>query len=317
MSALQYNLRLIISSIVFLSLPLQALFAAEGFVGGRVLDAITKRPVAGADVYVEYASQKIGSGKTETDGVYQVPFAIPPSAQADTWVTVTAGNSDHGPKTLNVRVTGGQSAGAFDIEIFPAGLLECLSKSDHSVIVGSFLPPVSAGAMSDLSRRIAISLEFALKTRLQAVHLTLAKQPSFEPCEPAKPTTTKLGANYAKALKADAFVAGDVTHEAGVPGYSVSFYVSDAYDFFADPQVASNPSINLNSPSGASVSDATHAAVLTSIAAGLAKKNDCLNSIKVLNVAEKLMDSIPPDLKSLRKECDLRLPNIDLRRNTP
>ncbi|WP_143130603.1 hypothetical protein [Bradyrhizobium arachidis] len=180
------------------------------------------------------------------------------------------------------------------------------------MIVGNFFPP--AGAVSELSRRIATSLEFALKTRLQAVHLTLAKQPSFEPCESAKPITTKLGTNYAKALKADAFVAGDVAQKAGSPAYSVSFYVSDAYDFFADPQVASNPSLDLNSPSGASVSDATHAAVLTSIAAGLAKKNDCVNSIKVIAVAEQLMDPIPSYLMSLRKECESRTPNIDLRR---
>lgn len=121
MSALPYVLRLSISLSFFLVCSSAALVAADGFVGGRVLDAITKRPVAGADVHVEYASQKIGGGRTGTDGVYQVSFVVPPSTSAEAFVTVTAGSADHGPETRNLRVSSGQSAAVLDIEIFPAG----------------------------------------------------------------------------------------------------------------------------------------------------------------------------------------------------
>lgn len=108
---------------------------------------------------------------------------------------------------------------------------------------------------------------------------------------------------------------GDVAHNAA-SGYSVSFYVSDAYDFFTDPQVASNTTVDLNTPSGASVSDATHVAVLTSIAAGLANKDDCITAIKVLAVADQLVETPVSYVANLRKECEARIPNIGLRRDT-
>jgi hypothetical protein len=61
---------------------------------------------------------------------------------------------------------------------------------------------------TNLSARIARSLEYALNTRLQTVRLNLELLPSFEPCDAAKPRTARLAANFAKALRADAFVGG-------------------------------------------------------------------------------------------------------------
>jgi hypothetical protein len=298
---------------------------ADSFVGGKIVDAITQQPIAGADVYVEYSSKRIGVGKSNIDGVYRVSFTLPSPIPAVAFATVTASGAGHAANASNLQITDGSSDAAVNLELYPSGLLECRSQSEHSVIIGNFLPPSPAGALSDLSRRIAKSLEFALRIRLQAVHLTLGKQPSFEPCEAAKPATTKFGAKYARALKADAFVDGDVAVALDIrdqPGYSVSFSVSDAYDFFPDPQVVGNRYLNLNAPSRVSVSDETHIAVLASIAVGLAKKNDCVTAIQVISVAERLIEDPNPDagelrvdyLAQLRKDCEARVPNVNLRK---
>jgi hypothetical protein len=322
MSALCCAWHLIISLILCsVSMVIPAL--ADSFVGGRIIDAITQQPIGGADVYVEYSSQRIGVGKSDIDGLYRVSFTLPSTMPTVAFATVTASAGGHAANASNLQITDGRSDAAVNLELYPSGLLECRSQSEHSVIIGNFLPPSPAGALSDLSRRIAKSLEFALRTRLQAGHLTLAKQPSFEPCEAAKPATTKMGAEYAKALRADAFVDGDVALNNRLPGYFVNFYVSDAYDFFPDPQIAANRNLDLNAPSGVSVSDETHVAVLASIAAGLAKKNDCVTAIQVISVAERLMEAQIIDelridyLARLRTACEARVPNVSLRKTAP
>ncbi|WP_298240077.1 hypothetical protein [uncultured Bradyrhizobium sp.] len=225
---------------------------------------------------------------------------------------------------LELKITDGVAEPIKDLELFPSGILECKLKAEHSVIIGNFLPPTPAGGLSELSRRIARSLEFALRTRLQSAHLTLNKQPSFVPCEAAKPPTTRFGSGYAKALDADAFVDGDISRDRRLPGYAVNFYVSDAYGLFSDPQLARNRSLNLETPSEVEVSDETHVAVLASIAAGLARKDDCVTAIKVITVAERFLEQpgdnpIPAGfeyLAGLRKSCEVRLPNVNLRKNT-
>ncbi|MET4602867.1 hypothetical protein ABIB90_002344 [Bradyrhizobium sp. JR4.1] len=315
--------RLVVSSAIYWTCTIGCAFA-DSFVGGHIFDAITKRPVAGADVYVEYSSRRIGAAKSDGDGVYRVPFVMPSTIPATAFATITASGAGHAASTENLQIMDGSSGAVKDLELYPIGLLECRSQAEHSVIIGNFLPPSPAGTLSDLSRRIAKSLEFSLKTRLQAVHLILDKQPSFEPCESAKPATSKLGAGYAKALKADAFVDGDVSHDKRLLGYAVSFYVSDAYDFFPDPQLASNRNLELDTPSAVSVSDETHLAVLASIAAGLAKRKDCATALQVISVGERLIEepitssnALRADyFAQLRKGCEEQLPNVGLRKTT-
>jgi hypothetical protein len=287
---------------------------ADSILAGTVTDAITQQPVAAAEVEIEYSGQTLGAGTADFDGVYRVPFTVPPGAPAVVTMIASARSAVHGVTKSNFQVNGGTPvATTLNIGLFPTGLTDCRSQTNHSVIVGNFLPP-EGGVLSDLSTRIARSLEFALNTRLQAVRLTLALLPSFEPCDAAKPKTARLGANFAKALRADAFVAGDITHAAGSPDFTVSFLVSDAYGLFSNPEIASNKSVNLDNPSGASVSGETHAAVLAAIAAGLAGKDDCVTAITVLSVAERLIDVIPPYITKLRNTCQSRVANVGLRR---
>ena len=291
--------------------------AADSILAGAVIDAITLQPVAGAEVQIEYSGQTVGAGTSDIDGFYRVPFTIPPAAPTVLTMIASARSGGHGVTRSNFQVNAGTPvATAHNIALFPSGVTDCRSQTGHTVIVGHFLPPDGRN-LADLSMRIARSLEYALNTRLQTVRLTLELLPSFEPCDAAKPQTPRLAANFAKALRADAFVGGDIAAADGSPGFTVSIYVSDAHGLFNTPEMAFNRSVDLNNPSGASMSGETHAAVLSSIAAGLAGKNDCVSAIAILSVAERLVEVIPPYITSLRRSCKSRVPNVGLRRPTP
>jgi hypothetical protein len=287
------------------------------FLAGTVTDVITLQPVAGAEVTVEYSGQALGTTTADLDGVYRVPFTVPAGAPAVVTMTASARSGSHGITKSNFQVRDGTPvATVHNIALFPVGVTDCRSQTGgHSVIVGHFLPPVGRD-FTELSRRVAQSLEFALNTRLQTVRLTLERLPSFEPCDAAKPRTPRLGANFAKALRADAFVGGSIATADGSPSFTVSMYVSDAYGLFSNPAIAANRSVDLDNPSGASVTGETHAAVLAALAAGLAGKNDCVTAIDVLSVAERLVDTVPPYITQLRKDCQSRVPNAGLRSTT-
>jgi hypothetical protein len=291
--------------------------AADSILAGTVTDAITLQPVAGAEVQIEYSGQTVGAGTSDIDGVYRVPFTIPPAAPSVVTMIASARSASHGLTRTNFQVNAGTPVTTVhNIPLFPIGVTDCRSNTSHSVIVGHFLPPLGRD-FGDLSTRIARSLEYALNTRLQTVRVTLEPLPSFEPCDAAKPRTSRLATNFAKALRADAFIGGDIASD-GSSGFTVSIYVSDAHGFFSAPATASNRSVDLSSPSaGALMAGETHVAVLASIAAGLADRNDCVTAITVLSVAERLVDVIPPYIERLRRTCKSRVPNAGLTRAAP
>jgi hypothetical protein len=235
---------------------------------------------------------------------------MPVGAPAIATAIAAARSRDHEVSKSNFQVNGGTPvASAHDISLFPIGVTACRSQTDHSVIVGYFLPPVGTD-FSDLPERVARSLDFALNTKLQALSLSPELQPSFESCDAAKPKTPRLGARYAKALKADAFVSGNIAD--GPAEFTVSTYVSDAHNLFGAPNIATSKSVNLNNPSGAAMVDDVHAAILAAIAAGLAEKKDCVSATTVLSAAEQLLNPIPPYIVNLRQRCEAELPNVGL-----
>lgn len=290
--------------------------AADSILGGTVTDGITLGPVPSAEIKIEYAGKTLGTGTTNIDGVYSVPIAIPPDIPANVTMIVSA-RSGNDTGSSNFQVSAGNPiSAAQDISLYPEWVRKCRSTNKHSVIIGGFLSPAS-GNLSELSRRVARSLDFALNTRLQTIRLNLELLPWFQDCDAAKLATNRLGGNVAKVLRADAFVDGAVTQTSGASSFDISMWVSDAYGLFSMPMTSSSKSVDLGNPSGASIAAETHVAVLASIAAGLASKNDCVNAIAVLSVAERLVDAVPPYLTTLRANCESRVPNAGLRRAVP
>jgi pimeloyl-ACP methyl ester carboxylesterase len=275
---------------------------------GKLADAITSLPIAGAKIEIEYAGQIIGSGTSEEDGTFKTSLTVPQPTplEASLVLSVRAQNYESSKGDFKVRTM--DPAKSFDeISMLPLELTRCKNKNEHSIIIGHFVPPIHDN-FSELSLRIARTLNYALTTRLQTVHLAEALQPSFEPCEDAWPKTDRLGASFAKALRADAFINGDISD--GPSRFTVNTYVSDAYDLFQRPVVSTNRKVDLSNPrSDASIAAETHTAVLAALAAGLAGKGDCRSAIAVLSVAEQFVRPAPSYVSRLRKGCETRLPN--------
>lgn len=100
--------------------------------------------------------------------------------------------------------------------------------------------------------------------------------------------------------------------------FKVSTYVSDAYGQLRPFVLAVNTNVDLDSPSGATMADETHVAVLAAVAAGIINKNDCATAMKVLAVAEQMAGSAPDYLLQMKDYCIAKLPNrLLLGGNTP
>ncbi|MGO6950361.1 carboxypeptidase-like regulatory domain-containing protein [Rhizobium johnstonii] len=278
--------------------------AAE--LAGTVIDSLTKLPISGAQVSAELSGQTLGRGFSGSDGRFSVSISPPTNALSS--VTAIISVPDYDEVSVPIQFQNGAALQNPTIPMALHWIGACKAGFDHSVVVGYFLPPAATGAQTDLTERVARSMSFALAIKLQQIYLAPDLQPSFEPCPAAKPRTPQLGASVAKALFADAFVGGDVAHLDSA-SFKVSTYVSDAYGRLGPFVVAVNRSVDLDSPSGATMADETHVAVLAAVAAGLINKQDCATAMKVLNVAEQMTTPAPDYLVRMKDYCVAQLPN--------
>ncbi len=287
---------------------------ADTLLSGRVTDAITGQAVGGTEVQVEYSGQILGYGTADIDGLYTIPFAIPSSAPQIATMNVVARREEYDDNRGLFQTNGGNVVGApINVSIYPKGVQPCGAAGHRKVIVGHFLPPVGT-EFPDLPESIRSSLDYALDAQLQSLKVAKELRPRFETCDAAKPRTPTFAADYARKLQADAFVGGIIGVEA--PSFTVTTYVSDAHELFADPPRATSRNVNLLNPAVAEVSGETHAAVLAAVAAGLAK-NDCVTAITVINAAANLVEPDPPYLAELRAMCEANIPNTGLRAPSP
>ncbi len=288
---------------------------ADSIVAGTVTDAITERPTASIKVRVLYSGVEVGSSTTDAGGRYSVPFATPPTAPAQFYMDLSVSDGIHAPIETSFQVDKGNPiTQTVDLKLIPQAIATCQSESKHSIIIGQFLSPADR-PLPELPRRVAETLDFSLNTKLQSKNLAISLQPSFEPCELAQPKTIELGQNFARALRADAFVSGSV--EAVGRNFTVSTYVSDAYQLFGRPVVTHNENVDIYNPSAAEVTDETHAAVLEAFAAGLAKDGDCVDALTVVSVAQQFVSRLTQPLSDLRKRCQNGLPNVGLLADKP
>src|SRR6185436_11265067 len=124
------------------------------------------------------------------------------------------------------------------------------------------------------------ALHFSLRPLVQAKHLPQNLQPRFLKCAKADLQMIDLGKDLARALNADAFVSGAVAEQSA--RFTVSAYVSDAYEVFAEPEAVTSTAVDLSLPAVAQLNVETHVAILASVAAGLAAAKDCTTAIEVI-----------------------------------
>ena len=303
-----------VASIVLFGLaPPQA--KAQRLVAGTVTDALTGTPIADALVTIKYLDQEVGKGTTDSEGHYQVPLGAPLSTanQGPVSMSLFVSDGSHKDRIVPLQFVNGHAVEpTYDVGLLIPAIASCPSASKHSVIVGHFLPPVDH-AYLELSEHIAKVLDFSLNVELQKVHLDKSLQPDFEPCNEANLKIPKLGKNFARAVRADAFVAGNVGSSAP---YTVTTEVSDAFELFDRPESTVSQNVDIDNPTVAILRPETHAAVLGSVAAGLAAK-DCENSLAVISVAKRIVKDAPEYLSVLQHKCQDQLPNIGLLGSNP
>ena len=284
---------------------------AQRIVAGTVTDALTGTPIPDAVVTVKYLDQELGKGTTDGEGHYRVPFGVPPPTSNQGPVSISLSLSDglHKDRIVSLQVVNGHAVQPTnDVALLIPAIASCPSKSKHSVIVGHFLPPVDHDYL-ELSEHVATAMDYSLNMELQKVHLDKSLQPDFEPCNEAKLKNAKLGKKFARAVKADAFVSGNVSSG---PPYTVTTEVTDAFELFDRPESTISQNVDIDEPTTATLKPETHAAVLGSVAAGLATNEDCENSLAVVSVAKRIVKDIPNYLLELQQGCQAKLPNNGL-----
>jgi len=220
----------------------------------------------------------------------------------------------HKDQIVSFQFLGGHAREpTIDVAMLIPAIASCPSQSRHSVIVGHFLPPVDHDYL-ELSEHLASALDSSLNVELQKVHLDKSLQPDFEPCNEAKLKTARLRKKFAHDVKADAFVSGNVSSG---PPYAVTTEVSDAFDLFDRPETTMSQNVDIDNPTSATLKSETHAAVLGSVAEGLAISEDCDNSLAVVSVAKHIVKEIPKYLLDLQLKCQDQLPNNGLLGSNP
>jgi hypothetical protein len=305
------------SAVVIIQLVLSGTQAkAQRVVAGTVTDSLTGAPIADAVVTIKYLDQEIGKGTTDSEGHYRVPLGVPAPTpnQGPASMSLSVSDGSHKDRIVSLQVVNGHAVEPTnDIALLIPAIASCLSESKHSVIVGHFLPPVDH-AYLELSEHLATALDYSLNVELQKVHLDKTLQPDFEPCSEAKLKTAKLGKKFARAVKADAFVSGTV---GSGPPYAVTTEVSDAFELFDRPESTTSQNVDIDNPTTAILKLETHAAVLGSVAAGLATKDDCDNSLAVISVAKRIVKDVPKYLFDLQHRCQGQPPNNGLLGSNP
>jgi hypothetical protein len=285
----------------------------QSIVKGTVTDAVSGLPIPGVEVRIEYSGHILGIGTTDLDGRYATWFKLPSDSSSQLNIAFSVNDQTHTPQTkpLEVQRSNTETSVA-DAALLSPALAICRSKSDRIVVVGHFLSPIDRPVYTQVPEHLAKVFEYAINSRLQTRHLPRSVQPAVLPCESAQPQTPELGSNFARALRADAFISGNISGEASGQNFKIVTYVSDAYGIFDHPEPTASDKINVNDPRSAVLKGETNAAILAAVAAGLANSGDCINSLTVVSLAEEMVDSAPPYLTNLRNKCELTLPNKGL-----
>ena len=285
------------------------LAAADSLAAGKVRHAISDKPVIGATVTLHRSGQTLGSAITDTDGVFSIPLNLAPSPRHQT-LTLRAEHGEFVPVSVPIQTDKGTPTENFyELTLLPKELADCLGETGKKVVVGHIRPPFGE-TVADLPARIAEALQFDLLTRLQAKHLNAEVQPIFESCAGAKPKSIMHGGQWARALKAHAFLGGSVSR--GQSDFDVSTHVSDAYDLFDGPQLSKNHAVDLNDPSAAQMDPKTHATILVAVAKGYENARLYAACVDTTFVAEGILGKSGPTIIAVRESCQAKLRHTGL-----
>ena len=282
---------------------------ADTIVLGSVVDVSTQAPIGGATVSIRAGSDVVGTVLSGADGRFRLPFdvGVRPEAKNLSLSVERAGYS--GESRTVVVASGRASEPSYRVELLPENLVPCRRPQNRAIVVGYFRPPASGDAV-DFASRVADALSYDLLTRVQRAGLRPAEQPNILACADAKPRTLADYGNFAKALLADAFLAGYVTKSG--ERFKVEMSVEDGFGVFGSPRRISNRDVNLDDPAAARLDTEAHGAILTALIAGYETAGKAAECVELCAAAERMLGTLPPAIADLRKKCRGALPNSGL-----
>lgn len=304
-----FNFILRFAALIVAVLPYQVY--SQSVVNGIVTDKISQQKIAGAEISASRGGSDIGSSNSSFDGGYSISF---PVAEADrnSPISLKVTHPKYLPITHPVQLSNGQPVNTtYPISLVPADIVDCSNQIGHTIVIGRFRSPLGQ-QIEDLPERIRDALHFNLNHRLQTIeHLRV--KPNFEYCSAAEDKWSDFGKQLAQFLKAHAYVYGEVTKSSD-PNFKVRAFVSDAYDLFSQPYLIENDDVNLAEAASAIMNTETYAALLGSLAAGLAVNDDCESAITVVNVAENELGETSEFefLSDIKSRCIPELPHNEL-----
>lgn len=279
-------------------------------VSGMVTDSITGQAIAGARASVTKGASPLGAGTTGSDGIFQLFVSIPDSSTPQT-LNLEVTHPGYGTQAINVFVTSGKADQlSYKLSLLRNEAKGCTPTSGRMVVVGHVRSPASASHDLALSQRVGEVLQYDLLTEVQKTHLPPAQQPMVQACPDAQPRMLGEHLDWARALKADAFVVGSA---APVDSrFKVDMQVSARYtDPPALPSLVSTPPMNLDLPPSADLGRAALAPIMIALLRGYLEEKRYPECVEFSVAAEHALGK-SAILGELRKTCQDKLPNRGL-----
>jgi hypothetical protein len=271
---------------------------------GVVSDLATGGAVAGATMEMRCGVTTLGQGVTDDAGKFDLV-----AAGCREEPTLSVRHESYTEHSRRVPAAGDD----MEIGLLPKALGGCVLKEAQGIVVGHFRAPVSAaGTDSDLAGRIAEALTYDVLTIVQTLNLPPALQPRFLACDEAKPRSVDFAAGYARALKADALIVGNIEPVNGA--FDVRAYIGDAFQLFKPPVPSMARGVALNDPAVAKLGPEMHAAILTAVARGYAERRRFTECVDVAVAAGRLLSRSTSALDQTLARCQDGTGLADLRR---
>jgi len=293
-----------------MALFISASVLAATNISGVVTDSITGQAIVGAPVTLSSGQARLSAGVTESGGVFQLFADIPLSAVPKAYI-LEVSQSGYGAQPRNVTVTSGQANQlSYKFSLVRNEARECVPSVERTVVIGYVREPASATRDLGLSERVRDVLVYDLLTEVQKTNLPPAQQPTVLACPHAQPRTLNEHSNWARALKADAFVVGAA--EPVNRKFKVDMQVTARYEDAANlPALATTPAMNLDQPRSADLGRAAMEPIMIALLKGYFKDERYPECVEFSTAAEHALGRLLA-LTELRKSCQLKLPNKGL-----
>lgn len=279
---------------------------ADTMIAGKLRDPISGSGIEGADVEIEYHGRKLTHVASDEQGHFRLSFPLPRTPDAQN-VTLAVSHDRFVGWSGIFPIEDGQLTGPpIEIELTPIELSACRPDHDPLVVVGHFLASagVAPGQNEDLPFKVSAALMHKLLPAVQLHRLPSSLEPIFLACGEAKPRSMQFVDNYAKSLRADVFVTGQVRSVDGA--YDVTMALGDRFSYLSGSGSYVNRGVDLDDAEAAEMDSLTYAAILAVLAKGYAERSLYDECVLVAKAAGDLIDPLTPELDALRTECQSR-----------